>query len=106
MSLQDERNTDLAFDTYELKQSARKYGEIANSLRAMAKDLNAALNLLNLSGWTTPAGTAFNKMSQTNWEDNINKYANLLDTLKNILDEASRQYETLVKDHVDNIKLR
>ena len=50
MSLQEERNTDLAFDTYELRVAARKYGEIAVSLRTMAKELNNALDVLNASG--------------------------------------------------------
>ena len=105
MALQFEKNTDLAFDTYALQQCGRKYGEIAIRLRNLAKQLNVALDQLSSSGWTTPAGTAFSKMTEDNWEENIDKYAGLLETLQKILDESARKYEDLVQDHVNKINM-
>lgn len=105
MSLQLEKNTDLAFDTYVLQQCGRKYGDIAIKLRNMAKQLNVALEQLSSSGWTTPAGTAFSKMTEVNWEENIDKYAGLLETLQTILDESAKEYEDLVQNHVNKINL-
>lgn len=79
--------------------------EIAKDLRNMATKLDNCLQQLEASGWTTPAGTAFHKMAQTNWEENIEKYADLLDTLKDILDQASAKYDNLVTNHIEMTKI-
>lgn len=105
MALENEGNTDLAFDTGELRTYAGKYNEIAVDLREMVKKLNTCLNELKNSGWTTPAGSAFQKMSETNWEKEIEKYASLLETLSSILTEAAGQYDGLVANHIDVTKL-
>ena len=83
MAIAYEGNTDLAFDTGVLRKAAREYKEIATELRGLSSDLDRLLQTLKDSGWTTPAGTAFYEMTNTNWEKNIEKYANLLDTLNN-----------------------
>lgn len=105
MALANEGNTSLAFDTTTLRQYGNKYGLIAGDLRRMSANLDACLRELKESGWTTPAGSAFHKMAETNWEQNIKKYADLLDTLKDILDHASRQYDNLVTNHIEKTKL-
>lgn len=105
MDLAYEGNTSLAFDTAELRQQGSRYGEIAAKLRNMAKELNKCLTDLKNNGWTTPAGSAFQKMVETNWEDNIEKYAALLDTLKDILINAADQYGSLAADHIEKTKL-
>lgn len=105
MALSFEANTDLAFDTDELKQCAYMYAQVADAMRTMATDLDQCLANLAESGWTTDAGKAFHEMSQTNWKENINKYADLLDMLKEVLDDASTQYNTLVSDHIEKTKL-
>lgn len=105
MALADERNTSLAFDTTVLKDCADRYAKVAQELRNMAKSLDKCLFELSESGWTTPAGKTFYKLSQTNWEENIEKYADLLDTLKKILNNAAKQYEDLVMNHVEKTKL-
>lgn len=105
MALAYEGNTDLAFDTTVLRDYGNRYAEIAKSLRSMASKLDDCLQELEDSGWTTPAGTAFHKMAQTNWEDNIEKYADLLDTLKDILDQASKKYDSLVTNHIEKTKI-
>lgn len=105
MALAYEGNTDLAFDTTVLREYGKRYAQIANDLRSMAQRLDDCLQALEDSGWTTPAGTAFHKMSQTNWEKNIEKYADLLDTLKNILDQSSKKYDDLVTNHIEKTKI-
>lgn len=105
MALAHEGNTDLAFDTTVLRDYGNRYAEIAKSLISMASKLDDCLQELEDSGWTTPAGTAFHKMAQTNWEDNIEKYADLLDTLKDILDQASKKYDSLVTNHIQKTKI-
>lgn len=101
MALANEGNTDLAFDTTALRQYGARYGQIAKDLRGMSARLDNCLAELKESGWTTPAGTAFHKMAQINWEKNIEKYADLLDTLKDILDQAAKQYDNLVSDYIE-----
>lgn len=106
MALAYEGNTDLAFDTTVLRDYGNRYSEIAKDLRNMASKLDDCLRDLKDSGWTTPAGSAFQKMAQTNWKDNIEKYADLLDTLKDILDQASKKYDNLVTNHIEKTKIR
>lgn len=105
MGLAFEGNTNLAFDTGVLRQKGAEYGNIAKELRKMSKDLDNCLTDLINDGWTTPAGTAFHKMVETNWEENIEKYADLLDTLKEILETAARDYDNLVHNHIERTKL-
>lgn len=105
MALSHESNTSLAFDTTTFRQYGAKYGRIATELRNMSKKLNGCLADLKSSGWTTPAGSAFAKMAETNWEENIDKYADLLDTLKDILDSAAREYDGLVSNHIEKTQL-
>lgn len=105
MALAYEGNTDLAFDTTILRNNGKKYGKIAGDLRNMAEKLDDCLRQLKESGWTTPAGTAFHEMVQENWKENMEKYANLLDTLKEILDQAADKYDNLVTNHIEQTKL-
>lgn len=105
MALAYEGNTDLAFNTDELKQCGIEYSNIATDLRDMSNKLDRCLNDLSSSGWTTPAGTAFYKMVNVNWRENIEKYAALLDTLKNILDDAAAQYDSLVVNNINKTKI-
>lgn len=105
LALANEGNTNLAFDTTTLRQYGNRYGQIAEKLRSMSTTLDNCLAELKESGWTTPAGTAFHKMAETNWEENITKYADLLDTLKDILNQASTKYGALVTNHIEKTKL-
>ena len=111
MSIAYERDTNLAFDTQILRECAVEYSNAASDLRDMVKKLDDCLVALMSKdgggggGWTTPAGTAFYDMVNTNWSDNIEKYAQLLDTLESILLEASEQYESLVIDNIRETKV-
>ncbi|MBQ6985882.1 MAG: WXG100 family type VII secretion target [Oscillibacter sp.] len=105
MTLAYEANTDLAFDTDKMRECGRQYAEIADELRGMAAKINALLSDLNTSGWTSPAGSAFQAMVETNWEENIQKYASLLDTLRDILERAASKYDDLIRDYVEPLTL-
>ena len=105
MELAHEGNTDLAFNTIILREYGNRYGQIAERLRNMSSKLEDCLRELEESGWTTPAGSAFHKMVQTDWEENIDKYADLLDTLKEILNQAAQKYEELVTNHIEKTKI-
>lgn len=105
MALAYEKNVDLAIDTTILREYGNRYTNIADELRSMSKDLDDKLQELIDDGWTTPAGTAFHKMTKTNWSDNIEKYASLLDTLCNILSIAAEEYDVLVCDSIEVIQL-
>lgn len=100
MAIAYEGNTDLAFDTGILRKAAGEYKQVAFDLKNLASRLDALLFALKEDGWTTPAGTAFYEMANTNWEKNIEKYVSLLETLNNILISAAEEYDALVTDHI------
>lgn len=106
MALQNEGNTSLAFDTNVMRNCANKYGQIASDLIQMASDLDACLATLEAAGWTTPAGSAFHKMTESDWKQNIEKYSNLLITLKNILNESANKYDALVENYIHPTKAK
>lgn len=106
MALENEKNVDLAFDTVVLKECGDKYEEKAKELLALAKELDDCLATLKSSGWTTPAGSAFHEMVSENWRTNIEKYADLLTTLKSILHYAVGEYETLTSEYIQKTKIR
>lgn len=106
MAIAYEGNTDLAFDTGVLRRAAHEYKKIATDLRNMSDKLDSLLSQLKDNGWTTPAGSAFYEMTNTNWKKNIEKYASLLDTLNDILEKASSEYEGLVTDYIRTTKIR
>jgi len=104
MSLQGER-CDLAYDTDCFRSAAQKYEQIAEQLRECSKKLDIILSDLTAKGWTTAAGEAFKTMAAINWEENIEKYAALLSTLKEILITAAENYEGLTTYHIEHVKL-
>lgn len=105
MALAYEGNTSLAFDTDALRKCGTEYADVSKELSEMASKLDGYLTQLKSSGWTTPAGTAFHAMVNTNWKTNVDKYADLLDTLQGILEEAATQYDDLVTDHIEALQL-
>ena len=96
MALAYESGTDLVFDTLVLRDCGRRYGQIAGELRSMASELDDCLQELSKTGWTTAAGAEFHEMTKINWKENIEKYAELLETLAAILAEAAGKYEELI----------
>lgn len=104
MALAYEKNVSLAFDTDALRTYGERYGNVASDLRKLSSELDICLQELR-KGWTTPASELFYDMVNTNWSQNIEKYAALLDTLKSILTEAAKQYDTLVEQNIEKTKL-
>ncbi len=106
MALAYGANADLIFDTERLADAGKRYGQAAGKLRAMASGLDELLNDLSSSGWTSPAGMAFCEMADTNWKENIEKYASLLESLDEILDEAAKEYEDLAVYQIEAAQLK
>ncbi len=104
MAIAYEKNTDLGVDTDVLREAAKEYAGVAVELRGMATKLDALICQLQNDGWTTSAGKVFYEMTQTNWEQNIEKYAALLDTLDKILVKAASEYDDLIVDHIRETK--
>lgn len=105
MSLDTHSNTDLAYDTDVFRQATQTYCDVAIDLRQKVSDMQKCLDTLTDSGWTTPAGIAFLNMVDDNWSQNIEKYADLLDTLQQILIEASQKYDELTTNYIEKTKL-
>lgn len=106
MAIAYEGNTNLAFDTGVLRIAGAQYKDIALQLRTMSQDLDHLIANLKDKGWTTPAGTAFYDMTNTNWKQNIEKYAGLLETLNDILIKSADEYENLVRSYLRTTQVR
>ena len=104
MSLATEGRYDLAVDTDALRHAGAQYSEIADNLRRIAERLDNCLMDLKDSSWTTGAGKAFQTMVSTGWKDNVEKYADLLDTLRKIMEESAGTYDDLIQE-VERTKL-
>ena len=105
MAITHELKTSLGFDTEVFRKCGKEYAEIAANLRTMSKELDDCLTDLKNDGWTTEAGSAFQKLVDTSWRKNIEKYASLLVTLESILIEAAKEYDNLVDEHIEKTKL-
>lgn len=106
MALAYEMNTDLAFDTDVMRSCANRYADVAETLEKLANDLDNCLVELKEKGWTTPAGTAFYEMVNTDWIENIKKYVNLLKTLDRILVSSASKYDALVSSEINDLSLQ
>ena len=106
MTIAYESNTDLGFDTEMLRKAGKEYKGVASELRTMAQELDRLLCDLKNSGWTTPAGNAFHEMTNTNWKDNIEKYARLLDMLNEALIASADEYDELMSSYVRTTKVQ
>lgn len=98
MALATEGKYDLAVDTNVLRQCGKEYADIGEQLLDLSKELDACLTELKDNGWTTNAGKTFQKMVDATWEENIRKYADLLSTLNNILQESAQSYDDLIQE--------
>lgn len=105
MSLAYEGNTDLAFNTEELRACGDEYYNVAMNLRSMLAQINECIIVLKETGWTTEAGEVFAKIVNSNWSDNIKKYILLLENLKIILYKAADKYDCLVTEDIDKIQI-
>jgi len=105
MGIAYESNTNLAFDTQLFRDKGKEYKDVADELRDMAEKLDKLLTDLKDTGWTTPAGSAFHDLVNTNWADNIEKYASLLETLQTILEQSANEYDGLVTNYIQNTKV-
>lgn len=99
-------NTDLAFDTELLKKCATEFADIAQELRGLASNLDARISALQATGWTTQAGRAFYKMTETNWRLEIEKYAAMLEAFKEALNRSAREYDHLVENEISKVELK
>lgn len=95
---------DLSFNTDTMRECAKTYGRIQEELTELAEHLQNALNELKDSGWTTGAGIAFSDMVEIDWKRNIDRYADMLDTLKEILEVSADDYEELVQQ-IEKVKV-
>lgn len=105
MSIAYEANTDIGFDTQFLYDAANDYGTCANDLRTNASQLSALIEKLVEDGWTTDAGKTFLSLTKDEWAVELEKYAVLLDSLKDILMLAVEQYDNLVMYDIHNTKI-
>lgn len=99
-------NPDLMFDTEVMRKTADNLSKIGVDMRDSATELNKLLTELKDTYWTTNAGIAFQEMCEVNWEQNIKKYADLLDMLHDCLYSASDAYDDLVDNYINAVTFK
>ena len=104
-SLAYEKNVSLAFDTEVMRECASNYAEVAETLETLSTELTECLQDLTATGWTTPAGTAFSEMVDTDWSKSLAKYISLMNTLSEVLTTSAKEYDNLVTYDIDKVKL-
>lgn len=90
-----EGNNDLSFDTEVFDRAAKVYREKSEQLGMIKNDLLNMIEQLKDGGWKSAAGKAFYGNLHANWADDIQRYADLMETLAECIEEASRAYEDL-----------
>lgn len=105
MALSYHLGVDLAFDTLVIQQASKDYATAAEELLTLKNELTALLQDLTSSGWTTKAGEAFKEMVEQDWGTNLEKYCDLLKTLSESLSESAKEYDSLVTNQVDQLRL-
>lgn len=88
----------LKYDTEMMRGQAKKLNDSAKEIR---KAVNSMLeNVATLKGeWVGDGATALFGKLDTNWQDPINKYAEMLRELSDALSDAAGRYDALQSDY-------
>ena len=105
MALSYQTGVDLAFDTGAMRSAAPEYESASEELTGLKTELDGLLATLTASGWTTEAGKKFAKMVEEDWSSNLVKYCDLISTLAQALRESADEYDRLIEEKVDALRL-
>ena len=80
------------FNVEELNGFSSKIETIADDLAQIHSDTQNELKMLK-EQWKTPAGEKFFQEQPLDWTSTVKKYISILNTLKSMIDYASKQYQ-------------
>lgn len=101
MKLNDGR---LEFDLERLSAMSEKLEKVAEELSGTGASLQEKMEQLR-KGWNTPAGKAFFENQTTSWTDEVEKYIQILQTMKSMIDYASEEYSR-VEDLANTLSIK
>ena len=86
---------DLKYDTITMRKTASFYKDIAWRMRNLSSTLKKQITMLKDECWKSDAGTAFLKMYEDGWADNVEKYVLILEEMAVQLNQAAQEYDTV-----------
>lgn len=83
-------------DTDILQNTISAYQTAIDDIEGAIKDAEQAINVLKGSGWKTTASQAFFDNFDSNWKTGINNRVKVVKHLKDCLEKAKSDYDSLV----------
>ena len=88
---------DLAFDTEEIRGTAKTFRETGDDMMSLRKELSAKISNLKDVNWKSDGGKAFQEMYEDDWCKNVDKYVAMLKEMAGMLDSAAADYDALAE---------
>lgn len=87
-------NDTLKFDVASFRTMSDKIQETITELEEKNQSMLEAFEQIK-EKWNTPAGRSYMQKINLDWLDDVEKYAVLLNAVKELLNEAATEYEAL-----------
>lgn len=88
---------DVMYNIDKLRDSQKAIKKQRTDLLELNTKLKADLDLLK-QGWKTPAGKKFFSDNIVDWDDDVKKYANMLEGISQMLEKAIGEYNAIDND--------
>lgn len=88
---------DVMYNIDKLRDSQKAIKKQRTDLLELNTRLKADLDLLK-QGWKTPAGKKFFNDNIVDWDDDVKKYANMLEGISQMLEKAIGEYNAIDND--------
>lgn len=88
---------DVVYNIDKLRDSQKAIKKQRTDLLALDKKLKTQLEALK-KGWKTPAGKKFFKDDIVDWDDDVKKFANMLQGISEMLGKAVDEYVAIDND--------
>lgn len=93
---------ELKFDIKKINDTIKAFEKTSTDLEDYKEKIVKAFDELK-KDWNTPAGKEFMNKVNYDWFDEVKKYVNVIESVVELLNEASRQY-ALVEEEIENVK--
>lgn len=85
-------------DTDVLQSTINTYATVIDDIEKAISDAQKAIDVLRTSGWKTNASRAFFDNYDKSWKTNVNNRVKVIKHLKECLEDAKSDYETLCSE--------
>ena len=91
----------LCVDFDALNETIDLYESSLDDFKSMISKLDKVIGTLKSSEWKSDAATAFFNSYDENWKQNMQKHILIIEHLKECLEEARKEYDSLADDAQD-----